>query len=276
MSDYKTTTPEGNNVWLMQGDCLERMKEIPDGSVDMVLCDPPYGTLRDVHWDKIIDLSLMWEQLLRIMKPNAVAVFTSEQPFTSSLTLSNLEMFRYSMVWDKINTTGFLNSSFRPLKQTEDILVFSRGKIGSKATTPMPYNPQGLIEVNKKKVNNPNETWREGKGNKTLNNQLNNGKGYTQKFTNHPTNIIKIKSSSGNIHPTQKPIELMEYLIQTYTNEGDTVLDFTIGSGATIKAANNLSRNSIGIEMGHCEKKGHTYEGMEWSDVVADQLGLKG
>jgi len=272
MTDFKN-----DKVWLLQGDCLERMKEIPDGSVDLILTDPPYNTLKDVHWDKIIDLDLMWEQLLRILKPNGVAVFTSEQPFTSTLTLSNLDMFRYSMIWDKVNKTGFLNSSYRPLKQTEDVLVFSRGKIGSKAVTPMPYNPQGVVEVNKKKINNPNETWREGKGNKTLNNQLNNGKEYVQKFTNHPTNIISIPSnSSGNIHNTQKPVALMEYLINTYTNEGETVLDFTFGSGSTIKAALNTNRKSIGIELGQCEKKNHKYFGMDWTDVLINQLGLEG
>jgi len=215
---------------LMQGDCLERMKEIPDGSVDMILTDPPYGTTA-CKWDSIIPLEPMWEQLKRIIKPNGAIVMTAAQPFTSILVSSNLKMFKYSMYWKKA-PIGFLNSKKRPLVNVEDIAVFS-GKT---------YNPQGLIECNKK-IKRGEQSISVGHDGGRL-----DATPYTQKYTNYPTQVVEFKGERG-LHPTQKPVALMEYLIKTYTNESETVLDFTMGSGSTGVAAKNLNRKFIGIEM---------------------------
>ena len=254
--DYKFKTKEDNNMWLMQGNCLERMKEIPDGSVDMILTDPPFGTTA-CKWDSIIDLDLMWEQLKRIIKPNGAIVMSASQPFTTKLISSNYQMFKYCWVWEKNFSTNFLHAKRQPLRKTEDIVVFHKG-----ASYYYPIKTQGHTPTQSAKGSSRGSLWqgvnkRDYKG------------GDTERY---PNNILKLTAVDPKVrlHPTQKPVALMEYLIKTYTNENETVLDFTMGSGSTIKAANNLNRNSIGIEMGHCEKKGHKYEGMEWTDVVKD------
>lgn len=254
--DYKYTSEKGNDIWLMQGDCLERMKEIPDGSVDLILTDPPYGTTA-CKWDSVIPLEAMWEQLKRIIKPNGAIVMTAAQPFTSVLVSSNLKMFKYDWVWKKPKGTGHLNAKKQPMRDKEDIIVFYQ-----KQCT---YNPQ----FKEGKPYKEKSGWKgtkgyEGYGVDKRTGNDNDGKRY-------PKQVLEFVGVERNtIHPTQKPVALMEYLIKTYTNGGETILDFTMGSGATIKAANNLNRNAIGIEMGHCEKKGHEYEGMEWTDVVRD------
>ena len=218
-------------VWLMQGDCLERMKEIPSGSVDMVLADPPYGTTA-CKWDSIIPLEPMWGQLKRIIKPNGAIVMTAAQPFTSVLVCSNLGMFKYQWVWDKSQITGFLNAKKQPLRRHEDVVVFGRYQ----AT----YNPQftqGAHYTISRKHSTANY------GNQVENATFSDGRRY-------PTSIIDIKHSRvKDGHPTQKPVALMEYLIKTYTNEGETVLDFTMGSGTTGVAAANTGRKFIGIEL---------------------------
>lgn len=212
---------------LMLGDCLERMKEIESRSVDMILADPPYGTTA-CKWDSIIDLSLMWDQLKRIIKPNGAIVMTASQPFTSALVVSNVNMFKYCWVWEKSKPTGFLNAKKQPLRQTEDIAVF----YGKQST----YNPQGTSATSKivSRTNRGNY----GSCSKTT----------VQEVTGYPRNVIRIASIDGQ-HQTQKPVALMEYLIKTYTNKGETVLDFTMGSGTTGVAAKNLNRSFIGIEM---------------------------
>ncbi len=251
MADFKN-----ENLWLMQGDCLERMKEIPDGSVDMVLCDPPYGTTA-CKWDSVIDLELIWEQLKRVIKPNGAIVMTAAQPFTSVLVASNLKMFKYDWVWRKPKGTGHLNAKKMPMKDKEDICVFY--------AKPCTYNPQmseGTPFGKKTGAMQQSGTTGVHGDVRTIN-----------KGTRYPKQVLDFNVvGRGGIHPTQKPVELMEYMVKTYTNEGETVLDFTMGSGATIKACNNLNRKAIGIEMGHCEKKGHKYEGMEWTDIVYEQL----
>jgi site-specific DNA-methyltransferase (adenine-specific) len=214
----------------MQGDCLELMKDIPDGSVDMILTDPPYGTTA-CKWDSIIPLEPMWEQLNRIIKTNGAIVMTASQPFTTKLISSNYKGFKYCWVWNKFHFANQMLAKKQPLKITEDIVVFN-SKI---------YNPQGLIEVNKTTK----------QGSKITNN---NGGGvrpteYKQTHTNYPRNILEFKKDRPSIHSTQKPVALMEYLIKTYTNEGETVLDFTMGSGSTGVAAKNLNRDFIGIEL---------------------------
>ena len=221
-------------------DCLEGMKRIPDGSVDMILCDLPYGTTA-CKWDSIIPFEPLWEQYERVIKDNGAIVLTSDEPFTSQLINSNIKKFRYKWIWKKSYSTGFMNANKMPLKNVEDVLVFYK-------KLPI-YNPQGLIEVNKKQVR------KRDKGTTIYNDMgLKEGE-YTQKFTNYPKQIIETTKKEKTCHPTQKPVVLFEYLIKTYTNEGETVLDNCIGSGTTAVAAINTNRNYIGFELDkhYCE-----------------------
>ena len=223
---------------LMLGDCLERMKEIPDGSIDMVMTDPPYGTTA-CKWDSVIPLVPMWEQLKRIIKPSGAIVMTASQPFTTTLIASNMKMFKCDWVWEKSRPTGVLNAKRQPLRNKEDILVFY-----NKQPT---YNPQGLKDINK--MVGTGGTLANKSGNATGKiTQTKDGR-YLQKKGNYPKQIQRFRSASSTVHPTQKPVALMEYLIRTYTNEGETVLDFTMGSGTTGVACVNLGRSFIGIEM---------------------------
>ena len=211
------------------------------------------GSSRILEWDNIIPLDLLWEQYKRVLNKNhGAVVLTADQPFTSQLVLSNLEWFKYEWVWKKKKTTGFLHANYRPMKQTEDILVFSplgAAAASHKANKCMRYNPQGLIPKTVKKKNNPDRLGlflhnpeHMGKGNKLLSDSE-----YEQKFTNYPSEIIEFGLDKA-IHPTQKPEALMEYLIKTYTNEGDLVLDNCMGSGTTGVACIKTNRKFIGIE----------------------------
>lgn len=249
-------------VKLYKGDCLERMKEIPNDSVDLILADLPYGTTdrsgksgsRIFKWDSVIPLEPLWEQYKRVLKRNGAVVLTADQPFTSQLVLSNLEWFKYEWVWKKSRTTGFFTANYRPMKCTEDILVFSEGGAAAasakSAKGNMTYNPQGLIPKRVKKRNNKarlgkllgNEEF-VGKNNKMLGNSE-----YEQKWTNYPSEILEFAIETGTPHPTQKPVPLMEYLIKTYSNDGGVVLDNVMGSGTTGIAAIKSKRNFIGIE----------------------------
>ena len=220
---------------IMEGDCLERMGDIADGSVDMVLADPPYGTTA-CKWDSIIPLEPMWEQLKRVIKPNGAIVMTASQPFTTTLISSNMKMFKYCWVWEKTKATGHLNAKRQPMRKTEDVLVFY-----AKQCT---YNPQGLIEGD---FDNSRPCKAEKRdGNTVYGQEREYGK---SKFTNYPMNLVKFSNPNNHtIHPTQKPVALMEYLIKTYTNKDETVLDFTCGSGTTCVACVNTNRQYIGIE----------------------------
>ena len=210
------------------------MKRIPDGSVDMILCDLPYGTTA-CKWDSIIPFAPLWEQYERVIKDNGAIVLTSDEPFTSQLINSNIKKFRYKWIWKKPYSTGFMNANKMPLKNVEDVLVFYK-----KLPT---YNPQGLVEVNKKQVR------KRDKGTTIYNDMgLKEGE-YTQKFTNYPKQVIETTKKEKTYHPTQKPVELFEYLIKTYTNEGETVLDNCMGSGTTAISCLNTNRNYIGFEM---------------------------
>lgn len=220
---------------LMLGDCLERMKEIPDGSVDMVLTDPPYGTTQ-CKWDSIIPLDAMWAELKRIIKPNGAIVMTAAQPFTSALVMSNPKWFRYDWTWRKPKGTGHLNAKKMPMRDKEDILVFfkCRGTYNAQMTNGKPYK-----EKSGWKGRAGSDNW--GADKRMGNN--NEGKRY-------PKQVLEFDVvGRGGIHPTQKPVALMEYLIKTYTNEGETVLDFSMGSGTTGVASANTGRSFIGIEM---------------------------
>ncbi len=219
---------------LMQGDCLELMKTIPDGSIDMVLTDPPYGTTA-CKWDSVIPFEPMWEQLERVTKKNGAIVMTAQQPFTTSLISSNLKSYRYGWVWDKGYSTGFANANKMPMKRYEDVCVFYLA---------LPtYNPQGLVAIA------PKEKKRSvGSAGEAMGKNRTEGRAYQTKATNYPHGLIQTRKEKTR-HPTGKPVALMEYLIKTYTNEGETVLDFTMGSGTTGVAAKNLNRKFIGIEL---------------------------
>ena len=214
------------------GDCLERMKEIPDGSVDMVLADPPYGTTK-CKWDSVIDLPLMWEQLKRVIKPKGAIVLFCAEPFASTLRVSNIKQYKYDWVWVKDNGTGFLNSKKQPLRNNEQVAVFYK-----KQPNYIPQMRTGFKPY----------TCRQG-DTKTDNYGKQTGAVIVSDGSRYPLNTIEFKRDKDKIHPTQKPVALMEYLIKTYTNEGETVLDFAMGSGSTGVAAKNLSREFIGIEM---------------------------
>ena len=220
---------------LIHGDCLEVMKTIPDASIDAIITDPPYGTTA-CKWDSIIPFEPMWEQLKRIIKPNGAIVLFGSQPFTSALVMSNPKMFKYEWVWNKIMVTNFAMAKKQPLRCVENILLFYSNQ--------PTYNPQFNNEKTKKPFGKISTSKSEVCGNLGLKKQ--SGVGYPKNILTfpRPNNLSK----DGNLHPTQKPVALLEYLIKTYTNENDTVLDFTMGSGTTGVACKNLNRNFIGIE----------------------------
>lgn len=222
---------------LYKGDCLEVMKTIEDNSIDAIITDPPYGTTA-CKWDSVIDFKLMWGQLNRIIKSNAAIVLFSKQPFTSSLVMSNPKMFKYEWIWEKSQGVNFAQCNHMPMSVYENVSVFGNFGMSKNAKIQPIYNPQGVIEVNKKKKAKTSTEHR----------VCENNKDHVQKFGNYPRQIQKFSSERG-FHPTQKPIALMEYLIKTYTNENETVLDFTMGSGSTGVACVNTNRNFIGIEL---------------------------
>jgi len=222
---------------LQLGDCLEVMKSIPPGSIDAIITDPPYGTTA-CKWDSVIDFELMWEQLNRIIKPNGAIVLFGSEPFSSALRMSNIKSYKYDWIWQKSRPVGFLNVKKMPLKNIETLSVFYNKQ-------PI-YNPQNIIRIDKKKVNDNSKNGNNNTGLSSHNGGKMKGN-YIQKYTNYPNQILRFASERGE-HPTQKPVLLMEYLIKTYANENETVLDFTMGSGSTGVAAKNLNRNFIGIE----------------------------
>lgn len=228
---------------LMHGDCLELMKRIPDKSVDMILCDLPYGTT-SCKWDSIIPFDKLWEQYKRIVKDKRAIVLFGAEPFSSHLRTSNLDWYKYDWIWVKNNAVGFVNAKLKPMNKHEVISIFSNGKTSNCNKNNMTYYPQGLIEWNRKHGNNnkkgkDNSYWRPST----------DGKVYTQQYTNYPTTILDFQRPSKPVHPTQNPVALCEYLIKTYTNEGETVLDNCMGSGTTGVACVNTDRNFIGIEL---------------------------
>lgn len=229
-------------ISLRQGDCLEIMKDISDKSIDMILCDLPYG-LGKCKWDTTINIELMWEQYHRIIKDDGAIILFSQQPFTSKLILSNLEYYKYEYIWVKNKINGFLNAKLSPTKKFEEILVFSKAKCSNGAKQLMKYYPQGLIKIEKKIKN------AERVGSTTYSGMTKKQKEYTQKYTNYPSNVLYFDCEKNVVHPTQKPVALLEYLIKTYTKEGETVLDNCLGSGSTGVACINTNRNFIGIEL---------------------------
>ena len=222
------------NIDLMKGDCLELMKSIPDGSVDLILTDPPYGTTQ-CKWDSVIPFDLMWEQLKRIIKPNGALVLFGSEPFSSALRMSNIKQYKYDWVWDKVKTGNPLNAKIMPLNRTENIMVFIDGKNFYYPIKTPRDKPKSSGNVVKGSV-------------KCFQGVKQENKVYTEKY---PTNLLIFSNANqkGKLHPTQKPVALLEYLIKTYTQEGETVLDFTMGSGSTGVACVNTNRNFIGVEL---------------------------
>lgn len=220
---------------LLNGDCLEIMPTLPDKSVDMILADLPYGTTA-CKWDTIIPFEPLWEQYKRIIKDNGAIVLTASQPFTSALVMSNVKMFKYEWIWDKKRPSNPMLAKKQPLKVHENIVVFSSG-----TTT---YKPQGVFETDGKPRGGINPSRTELGFGKSIK------KPYRQTHSGYPKSILQFGTDNiKNVHPTQKPVALFEYLIKTYTNEGDTVLDNVMGSGTTGVACKNLNRDFIGIEL---------------------------
>lgn len=225
----------GSNYELYHGDCLDVMKEIEDKSVDMILCDLPYGTTRN-KWDNVIPFDKLWKQYERIIKDNGAIVLFAQTPFDKVLGSSNLKLLKYEWIWEKNKTTGFLNSKKMPLKAHENILIFYK-------KLPI-YNPQGLV---KKEIPTINKGSR-GRMSEVSNYGIAN-KDAVQEYENYPRDVLKFGVVMKPIHPTQKPVDLLEYLIKTYSNEGETVLDNCMGSGSTGVACLNTNRRFIGIEL---------------------------
>ena len=225
-----------SDIKLMKGDCLERMKEVESCSVHAAICDLPYGTTR-CKWDSVISLEPMWEQLKRVIKPNGVIILTAQTPFDKVLGSSNLSMLKYEWIWEKTAATGHLNAKKMPMKAHENILVFYNKLPTYNAQKTVGHKP---VNSYSKKINQDGECYGSTK--------TASGGGNTDRY---PRSIQVFSSDKQKVklHPTQKPVALMEYLIKTYTNESETVLDFTMGSGTTGVAAKNLNRNFIGIEL---------------------------
>ena len=230
---------------VLHGDCLELMKDIPDGSVDMVLADPPYGSTC-CAWDVIIPFDPLWEQYKRIIKPSGAIVLFGQEPFSSLMRAGNIGWFKYDWYWKKSRPSGFVNCNLKPLKDIEIISVFSNGTTANGSKTNMLYNPQGIIEINKQ--------WARPRRYHSVDSGIDltrNSHGLTKiiKNGNYPRQVLEFANSNKSLlHPAQKPVALCEYLIKTYTNEGETVLDNCAGSGTTAIACINTGRNFIGIE----------------------------
>ena len=217
---------------LIQGDCLEVMKTLPNQSVDMVLCDLPYGTTQN-KWDSCLPLLQLWEQYLRIVKPTGAMVFTAQTPFDKVLGVSNLRILKYEWVWEKTKATGHLNAKKQPMKAHENVLVFYRGQCtyNPQKTAGVPY--VGAGGASKRDNYGDFAAVREG----------------SSDGSRYPRSVLKFAHESKPLHPTAKPVPLMEYIIRTYTNDGETVLDNCMGSGTTGVACINTGRNFIGIEL---------------------------
>lgn len=236
-----------SDIKLYNGDCLEVMKDIPDKSVDMVLCDLPYGTTA-CKWDSVIPFDELWKQYRRIINDKSAIVLFSQQPFTSALIMSNIEMYKYNWIWQKDNGTNFLASHHQPLKITEDICVFGFAATSvTKNGVYLNYNPQmrnGYNPYTCKAGKQKKDTAIVRDGDKARN----GGTVTNSDGSRYPVSLLQFNRDKDRHHPTQKPVSLLEYLIRTYTNEGDTVLDNTMGSGSTGVACMNTNRNFIGIE----------------------------
>lgn len=225
-----------------QGDCIELMRDIPDRSVDMILCDPPYGTTAS-KWDKVIDFKELWTQYERIIKDNGAIVLFGSGQFAFKLIESNVPLYKYKWIWVKSNKSNFVNAKNRPMTAFEEILVFSKGNTANGSKVKMKYYPQGLIK--KKKIRRDTD-----KNFGTVAGKRPSHKAViVSEYTNYPFDVLNFDSVVKKQHTNQKPVELLEYLVKTYTNEGEYVLDNCMGSGSTGVACINTNRNFIGFEL---------------------------
>lgn len=230
---------------IILGDCLEKMRDIPDNSIDMILTDLPYGLTR-AKWDSEINLKSFWNNVRRITKNESGIILTSSQPFTSVLIISNLDLFKYETIWEKSRGSNFIHSKFRPIKTHENILIFSKSPSAyNKSNNKMTYNPQMLDSKPYDKGIVQNDSL-------FLQGQYKFFSGKNESGKRYPRSVVYFSSDSDGkdrgLHPTQKPVKLFEYLIKTYTNENDLVLDCCAGSGTTAIACINTKRNYICIE----------------------------
>jgi site-specific DNA-methyltransferase (adenine-specific) len=232
-----------NGQTLYHADCFDAMALIPDGSVNLICTDPPYGST-NCTWDSVLPLEKMWAEFKRILKPIGAIVITGSEPFSSTLRMSNTAQYKYDMVWQKSRPTGHVHAKNKPLKIHENVMVFSPGTTVHRAQSSirMTYNPQGLIVLQKpiyrKKRNGSNVVMAPRASQRAT----------LQTISNYPVSILKFSSTSDYLHPTQKPVSLFEYLVRTYSNEGETVLDCCAGSMTTAIACINSDRHSICIE----------------------------
>lgn len=217
------------------------MKEIPDKSIDLILCDLPYGTTA-CKWDSIIPFDKLWEQYNRIIKDNRAIVLFGSEPFSTKLRMSNLKRYKYDWIWKKESPTGFQTVKTQPMRIYENISIFSNGTVATGSKRNMLYIPQGLIGVYKRKTVSEKPKYLGKRPNQ-------DGREYIQRYTNYPKNILEFSRDKDKVHPTQKPVALLEYLIKTYTNENDVVLDNCMGSGSTGIACLNTGRRFIGMEL---------------------------
>ena len=229
------------NILIKQGDCLELMKKIPDKHIGMILCDLPYGTTA-CKWDTIIPFKPLWEQYERIIKNDGCIALFGSEPFSSSLRISNLNLYKYDWIWLKSKASDFINANCRPMKKHEIISIFSFGKSSPPISKKnMKYFPQGLIYNNKKRIR---------KGTLGIGRDRESQQGeYISKGTNYPNSLLEFPNEGKTIHPTQKPVALLEYLIKTYTRENEIVLDNCAGSFSTGVACINTNRKFIGYEL---------------------------
>lgn len=221
----------------MRGDCLVKMHSIADGSVDLILCDLPYGTT-ECRWDSVIPFQPLWEHYWRVLKRTGAVVLFGSEPFSTQLRMSQIRRFKYDWIWEKTKVSGFMLAKRSPLRCYEVISVFSRTSLASNHGVAGTYNPQGVTLTNK---HVDYSGFREQLGQR-------NARSYQQQATNYPKNLLKFANEANTVHPTQKPVPLLEYLIKTYTNEGETVLDNCMGSGSTGVACAYTKRCFIGIE----------------------------
>jgi len=246
-------------------DCLEGMKRIPDASIDCIICDLPYGTTA-CKWDVLIPFDKLWAEYKRIRKPHAPILLFGSEPFSTMVRMSNLEEFRYDWIWVKSQAADFVHAKNRPMKNFEVISCFCQYPMGHKTQLGdkrMPYNPQGLIPCHK--VKNGKNKFGTNIGKRPS--QVDE---YVAEFTNYPNAVIKFDQIGKKRHSTQKPLALIEYLVKTYTNEGDLVLDNCMGSGTTALACHNTKRHYIGFELN--EK--YYNESLEWLKLEQQQLTL--
>lgn len=231
---------------LLNGDCLELMKDIPDKGIDMVLCDLPYG-ITQCEWDICIPFEPLWEEYNRIIKSNGAICLFGSEPFSSYLRISNIKMYKYDWIWEKGRPTCFHHAKNMPMKKHENICVFSKGLIKHKGQAKrMIYNPQGIELYGKEENGASSRGDRDFYGHRFCRPSHHK---YIRQYKNYPTSILNFKDAENTVHPTQKPVALLEYLIKTYTNEGEIVLDNCMGSGSTGVACINTGRKFIGIEL---------------------------